>query len=161
MRSQRTVPDGGRRRAIAMLGAVAGGGLMVPLLVRPARATPERMREAIEKLVGKAEVRTGRIKLEIAPYSENGNSVACAATVESPMTPADHVTSIHIFNEKNPQPEVIAAHIGPRAGRATFSTRIRLSDTQTVVAIARLSDGSFWSDSANVIVTLGACLEES
>jgi sulfur-oxidizing protein SoxY len=77
------------------------------------------------------------------------------------MTAKDHVKTIHVFAEKNPQPRVIDCHIGPRAGRASVSTRIRLADTQRVVAIAELSDGSFWSDSADVIVTVGACLEDN
>jgi sulfur-oxidizing protein SoxY len=76
------------------------------------------------------------------------------------MTAADHVKAIHVFNEQNPQPNVIGCVLGPRAGRAAISTRIRLSDTQTVVAIAEMSDGTFWSDSVNVIITLGACLED-
>jgi sulfur-oxidizing protein SoxY len=50
-------------------------------------------------------------------------------------------------------------HLGPRAGKAAFSTRIRLADTQSVVAIAELSDGSLWSDTVEVIVTIAACLE--
>ena len=55
---------------------------------------------------------------------------------------------------------MISVHLGPRAGRASISTRMRLSDTQTVVAIAEMRDGSFWSDTADVIVTLAACLED-
>jgi sulfur-oxidizing protein SoxY len=51
-------------------------------------------------------------------------------------------------------------YLGPRAGRAQISTRIRLADSQKIVAIARLSDGSFWSTSVEVIVTLAACTEE-
>jgi sulfur-oxidizing protein SoxY len=82
-------------------------------------------------------------------------------TVESPMTAADHVKAIHLFNEKNPQPNVISVQLGPRAGQARIATRIRLSDTQTVIAIAETSDGAFWSDSANVIVTMGACIEDA
>ena len=79
--------------------------------------------------------------------------------VESPMTAEDHVKAIHVFTEKNPQPNVISVQLGPRAGRATFSTRIRLADSQNVIAIAQMSDGSFWSDEIEVIVTLAACLE--
>jgi sulfur-oxidizing protein SoxY len=135
-------------------------GAALTLIVRPAEATPEAMREAIRKVVGEAEVKRGRVTLQIPPLSENGNSVSCAVTVESPMTAADHVKAIHLFNEKNPQPNVISVQLGPRAGKARIDTRIRLSDTQTVTAIAQMSDGSFWSDSANVIVTLGACLED-
>ena len=80
-------------------------------------------------------------------------------SVDSPMTEADHVTSIHIFNQKNPQPYVAAFHLGPRAGKAAVATRIRLADSQQVVAVARLNDGSVWSDSVDVIVTLAACAE--
>ena len=76
------------------------------------------------------------------------------------MTADDHVKAIHVFNEKNPQPNVISVQLGPRAGRATISTRIRLADTQKVIAIAEMSDGSFWSDKVDVIVTLAACLED-
>jgi sulfur-oxidizing protein SoxY len=90
---------------------------------------------------------------------ENGNAVSLTVTAESPMTEAEHVRRIAVFNTKNPQPNVIVAHLGPRAGRAAVSTRIRLGDSQRLTAIAEMSDGSFWSASADVIVTLAACLE--
>lgn len=143
--------------------AVLGGGgalTVTALTLRPASATPETMRVAIRQIVGDAELKRGRVHLEIPPLVENGNTVSCSVSVDSPMTQADHVKAIHIVNEKNPQPNVISVALGPRAGRARFSTRIRLADTQKVIAIAQLSDGSFWSDSADVVITLGACLEE-
>jgi sulfur-oxidizing protein SoxY len=150
------------RRGVLRAGLAAlPAGAALALVVRPAGVTPEAMREAIRKVTGGAAVKRGRVTLEIPPLSENGNSVSCSVSVESPMTAADHVKAIHIFNEKNPQPNVISVHLGPRAGKARIDTRIRLSDTQTVTAIAEMSDGSFWSDSANVIVTMGACLEDS
>jgi sulfur-oxidizing protein SoxY len=105
-------------------------------------------------------VALGRVKVDIPPLVENGNTVPLTVSVDSPMTEADHVKAIHVFTEKNPQPEVAAFHLGPRAGRARVATRIRLADTQTVVAIAELSDGSFWSARADVVVTLAACLED-
>ena len=117
------------------------------------------MAEAIGALVGAATVQRGKVKLELPPIVENGNTVPLNVSVESPMTEADHVEGIHIFNEKNPQPYVAAFDLGPRAGKAAVSTRIRLADSQQVVAIARLSDGSFWSDGADIIVTLAACAE--
>jgi len=76
------------------------------------------------------------------------------------MTEKDHVKAIHVLTEKNPQPNVVAVHLGPRAGRANITTRVRLADTQTVTAIAQLSDGSFWADRVDVVVTLSACLED-
>jgi sulfur-oxidizing protein SoxY len=153
---------GWTRRGVLRAGLAAiPAGAALTLIVRPAEATPESMRDAIKKVVGDAAINRGRVKLDIPPLSENGNSVTCAVTVQSPMTAADHVKAIHLFNEKNPQPNVISVQLGPRAGLARIDTRIRLSDTQTVTAIAEMSDGSFWSDSANVIVTLGACLEDN
>jgi len=116
--------------------------------------------EALRKVVGGARVRTGRVKLQLPPLIDNGNSVALSVAVESPMTAADHVRAIHVFTQRNPLPDVVSVHLGPRAGRAGISTRVRLADTQTVTAIAQMSDGSFWSDSAEVVVTLSACLEE-
>src|SRR6266702_1413171 len=117
-------------------------------------------REALRKVVGDTQVRRGRGKLQLPPLIDNGNSVALSVAVESPMTAADHVRAIHVFTQRNPLPDVVSVHLGPRAGRAGISTRVRLADTQTVVAIAELSGGTFWSDSAEVVVTLSACLEE-
>jgi sulfur-oxidizing protein SoxY len=149
---------GATRRAM-LLGGVAGLGAVL-IKIEPAAATSDTMKRAIHEVVGEAPVKKGKVTIEVPPLVENGNTVALAIEVESPMTAQDHVKAIHVFNEKNPQPNVISAHLGPRAGRARVSTRFRLADTQTIVAIAELSDGSFWSASADVIVTLAACLED-
>jgi sulfur-oxidizing protein SoxY len=140
------------------LAAAAGVGLA--LAVRPAKATPASMKQAIRQIVGEAAVTRGKIKLDLPPLVENGNSVAMSVTVDSPMTAKDYVKAIHVFTEKNPQPNIISVQIGPRAGKADIQTRVRLADTQSVVAICEMSDGSFWSDTVDVIITLGACLED-
>jgi sulfur-oxidizing protein SoxY len=153
-----------RRAVLLAAGALAvgggAGGAGAQTLFRPPAGTADAMQTAIRKVVGEAEVKKGKVKLDVPPLSENGNTVSCAVEVDSSMTPKDYVKAIHIFTEKNPQPYVVSVHLGPRAGRAGFATRIRLSDTQTITAIAELSDGTFWSDSADVIITLGACLED-
>ena len=155
---ERSPTKGATRRRFL---AVAGGMALAPILVRPARATPATMAAAIREVVGEAPVREGKITLELPPLVENGNAVPMTVTVDSPMTAADHVKRIHVFNEKNPQPYIATFHLGARAGKAKVSTRVRLADSQKVVAIAELSDGSFWSDSADMIVTLAACVEET
>ena len=126
----------------------------------PAQATPEMMAAAIREVTGGAVIHAGKVKLDVPPLVENGNTVPVTISVTSPMTEADHVKSIHLFNEKNPQPNIGNFYLGPRAGRAQISTRIRLADSQKVVAIAQLSDGSFWLASVDIIVTLAACTEE-
>ena len=134
---------------------------MLAIGMRAASATPVAMKAAINDVVKGAVVGQGRVMLDVPPLVENGNTVPLTVSVASPMTAAQHVVSIHIFNEKNPQPNVANFHLGPRAGRAQVSTRIRLADTQTLIAIAKLSDGTFWSASADVVVTLAACTEEA
>jgi sulfur-oxidizing protein SoxY len=118
------------------------------------------LQEAVRKVTGGALLARGRVKLDLPPLVDNGNAVPLSVSVESPMTAADYVKAIHVFTEKNPQPYVLSAYLGPRAARAHLATRVRIADSGTVTAIAQLSDGSFWSGSAEVVVTLSACLEE-
>jgi len=141
-------------------GAAAGLGLGSVIAVAPAPATPAEMHEAIRKVVGGARVTPGKVTLDLPPLIENGNAVPLTVTIDSPMTEAEHVRAVHVFTEKNPQPNVVSFHLGPRAGRAKMTTRVRLADSQNVVAVCELSDGSFWSDSAGIVVTLAACLED-
>jgi sulfur-oxidizing protein SoxY len=151
-----------RRQFLLLAGASIGAATTARAQLDPNLAAQRKaaLDAALRKVVGDASVRRGRVKLDLPPLIDNGNSVPLAVAVESPMTAADHVRAIHVFTEKNPQPNVVSAHLGPRAGRARLATRIRLADTGTVIAIAQMSDGSFWSDSAEVVVTLSACLEE-
>ena len=139
---------------------LAGGAAMLAVTVRPTAATPASMAAAIRNVVGSEPVRTGKVKLDIPPLVENGNTVPMTVSVASPMAPEDHVKSIHVFNGKNPQPNIGNFYLSPQSGRAQISTRIRLADSQKVVAIAKLSDGTFWSASVDVVVTLAACTEE-
>jgi sulfur-oxidizing protein SoxY len=148
-----------RQFVVLSLGAVATGAQaqLPPNIAALRRAALE---EAVRKVTGGAQPRAGRVKLDLPPLIDNGNAVPLSVTVESPMTPADHVRAIHVFTEKNPQPNVLNAQFGPRAGRARIATRVRIADTGTVVALAQMSDGTFWSDSVSVVVTLSACLED-
>ncbi|NKE47241.1 SoxY-related AACIE arm protein [Roseomonas frigidaquae] len=136
---------------------LAAPGLL--LLPRAAHATAEAMAEAVRGFTGGAPVTRGRVTLDISPLVENGNTVPLSVVVDSPMTAADHVRAIAVFNERNPQPHVITAQLGPRAGRAMLATHMRLATSQRLLAVASLSDGSFWSDEAQVVVTLAACIE--
>ncbi len=141
---------------------IGAGGVVIGLALPASEslATPATMQAAIKKVVGEAPLRKGRITLDIPPLVENGNTVSMEVAVESPMSAADHVRAIHVFNEKNPLPNVISVRLTPRAGKAKIAARLRLADSQKVVAIAEMSDGTFWSDDVDVIVTIAACLED-
>jgi sulfur-oxidizing protein SoxY len=147
------------RRAFLLLGLLSTTArAQLPPNIQELRR--QALDEAMRKVTGGAPVRSGRVKLDVPPLIDNGNAVPLSVEVEGPMTAADHVKAIHVFTEKNPQPYVLSAHLGPRAGRARIATRARIADTGAVIAIAQMSDGSFWSDSVKVVVTLSACLEE-
>jgi len=156
----RTLEQTSRRRFLGLAGSTAVLGAIPIVTVRPVEATPAMLATAIRNVVGEAPVRTGKVKLDVPPLVENGNTVPMTVSVSNPMTSDDYVKSIHVFNEKNPQPNVGNFYLGPHAGRAQISTRIRLADSQKIVAIARLSDDSFWSATVDVVVTLAACTEE-
>ena len=128
-------------------------------LVRPAAATPEKMASAIAAYTGNRLPQAGRVTFEIAQLIDNGNAVPVTIRVDSPLTPADHVTGIAIFNERNPETDVVKFTLGPRAGKAEVATRIRLATSQKLAAVALMSDGTCWQRTVDVIVTLAACIE--
>jgi sulfur-oxidizing protein SoxY len=145
------------RREVLLAGGLAAVGATTP---GSAMAVPGQMETAIRNAIGTPTIRKGRVMLDLPPLVENGNTVPMTVSVDSPMTKDNYVKAIHVFNEKNPQPNVISVRLGARSGKATIATRVRLADTQKITAIAEMSDGTFWSDTQEVIVTLAACLED-
>ena len=143
-----------RRRLLA-----TGIGIGGWILMGPATAASDDLAAAINTFSGGATVGVGKVTLAIASLVDNGNTVPIKITVDSPMTATDHVAAIAVFNERNPQRDVALFTLGPRAGKAELETRIRLATSQKLVAVARLSDGTFWSQTVNVVVTLAACIE--
>ena len=135
-------------------------GIASLVVVRPAaaQASPS-LQLALSTWAGKSPIQAGKVLLDVAPLVENGNTVPIKISVQSAMTAADHVAEIAVFNERNPQRDVARFRLGPRSGRAEVSTRIRLATSQQLVALARMADGSVWSHSVDVIVTLAACIE--
>jgi sulfur-oxidizing protein SoxY len=137
---------------------VAGLGLVAWVWLRPAIAR-ESLAAAVARFAAGTTVRAGKVAIDVAPLVENGNTVPLTVSVDSPMTADAYVQKIAIFNELNPLAEVATFHLGPRAGRASVSLRIRLADSQKIVAVAQLSDGSLWSHTADVVVTIAGCIE--
>lgn len=118
--------------------------------------TPEGV---IARLLQGAPMRRGKVKLELPPRAESGHSVPLTISVDSPMTEADHVRRIDLVSAKNPVTHMATFFLGPDAGRAEVGSRVRLNGTQRVTAIAQLADGSFWFDTADVIVQEPACMD--
>ena len=134
------------------------GGLALPAA---ALAQGETLDPLAAKIARGAPVRKGKVQVVLPQLADNGNSVPIRIVVDSPMTEADHVKSIHLYSEKNPVRTMANFYLGPRAGKAEINSRVRLAGSQKVTAVAKLSDGSFWYDTASIVVTLSACLDES
>jgi sulfur-oxidizing protein SoxY len=122
-------------------------------------AKKEDAMKVIQEITGGKPVIDGKVKLVIPPLVENGNLVVLKLSVDSPMTVNDYVKSIHVIAEGNPLPNIFTVYLTPRSGTANITTRVRLADSQTVWAIAQMSDGKFYQGSAETLVTLSACTE--
>lgn len=144
-----------RRRFLVTLSALAG-----ITLAGAARAQAPAERETLlRQITGGAAVRSGRVTFDTPELADNGHAVPVRIAVDSPMTVADHVRSITVIAERNPRPIVAKFTLGAYSGRAQVVTRIRLADNQEVLALAQMSDGSYWMGGARVVVTELACLE--
>lgn len=150
----------GERRAWLARAAVSVVAWPLVARTRVAYATPESLVEALRETFGDAAqtMRRERLKVEIASIAEDGNVVPVA--IELPgcaMTAADHVDAAWLFAERNPLPRVAAFRLGPHNGRARVATRMRLAESQRVLAVMRTSDGALWSAEAQVEVARTAC----
>lgn len=143
-----------RRQAIA---AGAIGALAAILAPRMALADQGSVAAELDRLFSGRAVAEGRVRLDISPTVEDGLAVPLTVDVESPMTEADHVRTLHVFADGNPLPQVVSYGFSPASGKASASTRIRLAQTQNVVCVAEMSDGRLFAAKAHVKVTIGGC----
>jgi sulfur-oxidizing protein SoxY len=139
----------------AVLALTLTGAVLLPR--KGFASLPPNVQTAIDKIRAGRTAQEGRITLRLPAIAENGNTVPLSIIVESPMTAADHVKTIHVFATGNPTPEVAVFHLTPAMGRANADTRIRLGQTQDVVALAEMADGSLFMARAEVKVTIGGC----
>ncbi|NJO54624.1 MAG: thiosulfate oxidation carrier protein SoxY [Bacteroidales bacterium] len=143
-----------RRDALALSGAVIAG----VVVGGSGRAFAKNDADALIKaFTGGAEPAKGKIRLDLPDIAENGNTVPLSFTVESPMTEQSYVSDVLIVAEGNPRGGIATFHFTPASGAAEASTRVRLAETQNVVGIAKMNDGSFFMDTRQVKVTIGGC----
>jgi sulfur-oxidizing protein SoxY len=136
-----------RRDALVLgAGALAAAGLMPAGSLQAA----ETVDEAIAAFTGGAEVAEGGVEINAPEIAENGNTVPIEVS-------APGAASIMLLADGNPSPDVCTFHFGPLAGAHTATTRIRLAQTQNVLAVAKLGDGSFGMTRREVKVTIGGC----
>ena len=97
------------------------------------------------------------MRLDLPEIAENGSTVPMTVSVESPMTEQSYVSDVLIVADGNPRGGIATLHFSPASGVAEANIRIRLAETQNVVAIAKMNDGSVFTTSKQVKVTIGGC----
>jgi sulfur-oxidizing protein SoxY len=143
------------RRATLVMGGVAF--VVAAIAPRLSLAKPSDVEAELTKLFADKKPTEGRIKLDLPAIAENGLVVPLGIEIDSPMTDADHVKAVHIWADGNPQPGVVSFFFTPACGRASASTRMRLAQTQNIVAVAEMSDGKLFTARQEVKVTIGGC----
>lgn len=146
-----------RRQVFFSIGGVAAAGVGMTLMPGLAKASADDVQKAIAKLIGDAAPQDGGVSLDLPEIAENGNTVPVGFSVDSPMTANSYVKAVHLMADGNPAPEVISFTFTPQSGRAEASTRMRLAQTQNVIAFAEMSDGSVYRAAQSVKVTIGGC----
>lgn len=146
--------DYSRREVLRLAGFAS---IALAITAGRAEATKDEVTSAIAKLYGEKKFDSGKIKLDVPEIAENGLVVPINIEVESPMTEADYVKAVHVFAEENPLPNVISYKFTPACGKAAASARMRLAQTQDIVCVAEMSNGSLYMTKSQVKVTIGGC----
>jgi sulfur-oxidizing protein SoxY len=133
-----------QRREVLVLGASAVAALALP---GPAWSAAD---DAIAAYTGGATPAEGGVELIAPEIAENGNTVPIGVI-------APGAEEIVIFADGNPNPEVAVFRFGPLAGSHEASTRIRMAQTQDLIAIAKMPDGTLHMARKEVKVTIGGC----
>ena len=144
-----------RRQAMAIGAGTIAATILGPS-IGPAFAANDSD-DLIKKFTGGKTAAQGRVKLDLPEIAENGNTVPMTVMVESPMTAQSHVTEVLVVADGNPRAGVATFHFSPASGVAEANTRIRLASTQNIIAVAKMNDGSFFTASKQVKVTIGGC----
>jgi len=67
------------------------------------------------------------------------------------------VQQVLVVADGNPNAGVATFNFTALSGAAEATTRIRLATTQNIIAVAKMSDGSFFTDTKQIKVTIGGC----
>jgi sulfur-oxidizing protein SoxY len=143
------------RRGIMKASALISAAAIIG--TRAAMAEPAEVEAELKRLFGSKPLNSGNIKLEVPSIAENGSLVPVNIDVESPMTADNYVRAVHLFADGNPYPTVYSYRLTPESGKASLSNRIRLAQTQNIIAVVEMSDGALYTAKSAVKVTIGGC----
>ena len=141
--------------------AFAAGLSALPFwpLIAQAEDAPEVA--AFKAYVAGRTVRPGRLVLDIPRLADNGNVVPVRIAMQGPFAAGAELRTIHLFSEKNPVPRMAVFHFPLPLAKVEIESRIRLAGTQRVAAVATMADGTLYAATADIVVTVSACIDGS
>jgi sulfur-oxidizing protein SoxY len=140
--------------ALTRRGALSA--IVAVIAARQAEATPEAAREWLASFA-KGTPQDAKVTLKAPEIAENGMAVPLTVSVDSEMSDKSYVKALYIAADGNPNPPVAIYEFTPLAGKAEVALRVKLSQTQNLIAVAEMNDGTLYRASREVKVTIGGC----
>ena len=154
-------PHPTRRSLVAAGAALAlpGAALAQPKapLVGTLAPNPQAFKQAMEQFIGKARPQAEGLLLDVPVLADNPSGVPVKVKVTLPISEQDWCEEIIVLADLNPSPLACRLQFTAAAGTAEASVRLRLSQTQTIHALARMKSGKVLATKQAVTVAASGC----
>ncbi|MGO3133014.1 MAG: thiosulfate oxidation carrier protein SoxY [Alcaligenes sp.] len=154
------------RRRQLLLGSAAGLSVsFLPIklqaqtafdqLLKPASAA--QVQAFVDEFLKGATPQDKGLKLNMPALGDNPAAVPVKVVLDMPLKDDVYCQELIILAQGNPHPLACRFTFTALAGTTEVAVRLRLIETQTIRALARLSDGQVLSAQHHITVTAGGC----
>lgn len=121
------------------------------------RADPAEIEAIVEAFLAGAQPVSEGLKLDMPVLGDNPASVPVKAVLEVPINRNQYCKEMIFIAEGNPRPLACRFEFTSLAGTTEVAVRMRLIETQSIQALARMSDGRVLVARRHITVTAGGC----
>lgn len=154
-----------KRRQLILGTALGVSTLALPTLAHAQAASQPPLPSAsqaevdavVDAFLQGAEPLTKGLSLDMPVLGDNPAAVPVKVLFDIPIDEQNYCEELIILAERNPRPLACSFTFTPLAGTTEVAMRLRLIDSQTVKAVARMSDGSYLITQRHITVTAGGC----
>ncbi len=126
-------------------------------LVGPLAPNPAEFKKQVDQFTGSATPVADGLQLDVPTLADNPSAVPVKVKVTAPITEQDWCEEIIVLAELNPSPLTCRLHFTALTGTAEAAVRVRLSQTQTIHALARMKSGKVLVAKQAVTVAASGC----
>lgn len=98
------------------------------------------------------------LELDLPSVAEDGSAVNLSLSFTGQLAADDRIVGLYLFATKNPKPELLSVELLSQQALPSITSRIRLNESQRVIAVALSEQGFSWVSSKEVRVTVSGCL---